>query len=167
MLVFFSELFSEILIITRSSSCTLNCLETRVLGNCSSRLQRSRGFGEWHSKAEWWHGLKNEAGPWESCGLQPSSYNWGREEKFLSLLLTHVPGQPDVGLGGLFSAAVKRAHTCAEQCQWDFLSSSWGWVGGVGEQDSPTRWKDLAVAERATGAIPSPWIWVVSLQSDV
>lgn len=46
-----------------------------------------------------------------------------------------------MGLGQLFSAAVKRAHTCAEQCQCDLLCSSWGSVEGAGEQESPVKVK--------------------------
>lgn len=42
-----------------------------------------------------------------------------------------------MGLGQLFSAAVKRAHTCAEPCQCVMLCSSWGSVEGAGEQDLP------------------------------
>lgn len=45
-----------------------------------------------------------------------------KEEKFLSLHLTHVPGQPDAGLGQLFNAAVKRAQSCAT-CMWESGSS--------------------------------------------
>lgn len=54
--------------------------------------------------------------------------------KILESHVTHVPRQPDVGLGQLFNAAVKRADTCAAQWQCDLLWSSWGSVEGVGEQ---------------------------------